>query len=86
MEFLVSYKVSKRDDATGNIVKNINALVLDTASTDKHHIEHENVVDRNVLDKWSFEICTAEKYIGIGGYVYTILDCHILSFCKLGTY
>lgn len=60
MEFLVSYKVTKRND--------INDIV----------------VDRNVLDKWSFEICNTERFID--GYEYTILNCSILSFCKLGPY
>ena len=84
MEFLVSYKVVKRCIQTDKIVENINALVLDTDSTDKHHIEYNVVVDRNVLDKWSFEICNTERFID--GYEYTILNCSILSFCKLGPY
>ena len=84
MEFLVSYKVTKRNDINDIVVENINALVLDTDSTDKHHIKYNTVVDRNVLDKWSFEICNEERFIG--GYEYTILNCSILSFCKLGIY
>ena len=64
MEFLVSYKVTKRNDV--------------------NHIEYNNVVDRNVLDKWSFEICNTERFID--GYEYTILNCSILSFYKLGPY
>ena len=84
MEFLVSYKVTKRNEINDIVVENINALVLDTDSTDKHHIKYNTVVDRNVLDKWSFEICNAERFIG--GYEYTILNCSILSFCKLGIY
>lgn len=84
MEFLVSYKVTKRNEINDIVVENTNALVLDTDSTDKHHIEYDNVVDRNVLDKWSFEICNTERFID--GYEYTILNCSILSFCKLGPY
>ena len=64
MEFLVSHKVTKRNDV--------------------NDIEYNNVVDRNVLDKWSFEICTTERFID--GYEYTILNYSILSFCKLGPY
>ena len=84
MEFLVSYKVTKRNDINDIVVENINALVLDTDSTDKHHIKYNTVVDKNVLDKWSFEICNAERFID--GYEYIILNCSILSFCKLGIY
>lgn len=36
MEFLVSYKVTKRNDINDIVVENTNALVLDTDSTDKH--------------------------------------------------
>ena len=84
MEFLVSYKVVKRCIQTDNIVENIDSLVLDNKSTPEHPIDYKNVVDRNVLDKWSFEICNTERFID--GYEYTILNCSILSFCKLGIY
>ena len=84
MEFLVSYKVVKRCIQTDNIVENIDSLVLDNKSTPEHPIDYKNVVDRNVLDKWSFEICNTERFID--GYEYTILNCSILSFCKLGMY
>ena len=84
MEFLVSYKVTKRNEINDIVVENINALVLDNKSTPNHPIDYKNVVDRNVLDKWSFEICNTERFID--GYEYTILNCSILSFCKLGPY
>lgn len=84
MEFLVSYKVTKRNDINDIVVENINALVLDNKSTPEYPIDYKNVVDRNVLDKWSFEICNTERFID--GYEYTILNCSILSFCKLGPY
>ena len=77
MEFLVSYKVTKRNEVNDIVVENINALVLDTKSTPKHPIDFKNVVDRNVLDKWSFEICNTERFID--GYEYTILNCSIIS-------
>ena len=84
MEFLVSYKVTKRNEINDIVVENINSLVLDNKSTPEHPIDYKNVVDRNVLDKWSFEICNTERFID--GYEYTILNCSILSFCKLGMY
>ena len=84
MEFLVSYKVTKRNDINDIVVENINALVLDNKSTPEYPIDYKNVVDRNVLDKWNFEICNTERFID--GYEYTILNCSILSFCKLGMY
>ena len=84
MEFLVSYKVTKRNDINDIVVENINALVLDNKSTLEYPIDYKNVVDRNVLDKWNFEICNTERFID--GYEYTILNCSILSFCKLGMY
>ena len=84
MEFLVSYKVVKQCIQTDKIVENIDSLVLDNKSTPEHPIDYKNVVDRNVLDKWSFEICNTERFID--GYEYTILNCSILSFCKLGIY
>ena len=84
MEFLVSYKVTKRNDINDIVVENIDSLVLDNKSTPEHPIDYKNVVDRNVLDKWSFEICNTERFID--GYEYTILNCSILSFCKLGMY
>ena len=84
MEFLVSYKVTKRNDINDIVVENINALVLDNKSTLEYPIDYKNVVDRNVLDKWNFEICNTERFID--GYEYTILNCSILSFCKLGIY
>lgn len=84
MEFLVSYKVTKRNEINDIIVENIDSLVLDNKSTPEHPIDYKNVVDRNVLDKWSFEICNTERFID--GYEYTILNCSILSFCKLGMY
>ena len=49
MEFLVSYKVTKRNDINDIVVENINALVLDTDSTNKHHIEYDNVVKDRVI-------------------------------------
>ena len=84
MEFLVSYKVTKRNEINDIVVENIDSLVLDNKSTPEHPIDYKNVVDRNVLDKWSFEICNTERFID--GYEYTILNCSILSFCKLGPY
>ena len=84
MEFLVSYKVTKRNEINDIVVENIDSLVLDNKSTPEHPIDYKNVVDRNVLDKWSFEICNTERFID--GYEYTILNCSILSFCKLGIY
>lgn len=84
MEFLVSYKVTKRNEINDIVVENIDSLVLDNKSTPEHPIDYKNVVDRNVLDKWSFEICNTERFID--GYEYTILNCSILSFCKLGMY
>ena len=84
MEFLVSYKVTKRNDINDIVVENIDSLVLDNKSTPEHPIDYKNVVDRNVLDKWSFEICNTERFID--GDEYTILNCSILSFCKLGMY
>ena len=84
MEFLVSYKVTKRNEINDIVVENIDSLILDNKSTPKHIIYYKNVVDRNVLDKWSFEICNTERFID--GYEYTILNCSILSFCKLGMY
>ena len=84
MEFLVSYKVTKRNDINDIVVENINALVLENKSTPEYPIDYKNVVDRNVLDKWNFEICNTERFID--GYEYTILNCSILSFCKLGPY
>ena len=82
MEFLVSYKVTKRNDINDIVVENINALVLDTDSTDKHHIEYNVVVDKNVLAKWGTDICNKERFDN----EYTILKYSILSFCKLGIY
>ena len=84
MEFLVSYKVTKRNEINDIVVENIDSLVLDNKSTPEHPIDYKNVVDRNVLDKWNFEICNTERFID--GYEYTILNCSILSFCKLGMY
>lgn len=84
MEFLVSYKVVKRCIQTDKIVENIDSLVLDTDSTDKHHIEYNVVVDKNVLAKWGTDICNKERFGN--EYEYTILKYSILSFCKLGIY
>ena len=84
MEFLVSYKVVKRCIQTDKIVENIDSLVLDTDSTDKHHIKYNTVVDKNVLMKWADNICRKERVDY--EYTYTILKYSILSFCKLGIY
>ena len=49
MEFLVSYKVTKRNEINDIVVENIDSLVLDNKSTPEHPIDYKNVVDRNVL-------------------------------------
>ena len=84
MEFLVSYKVTKRNDINDIVVENINALVLDNKSTPEYPIDYKNVVDKNVLMKWADNICRKERVDY--EYTYTILKYSILSFCKLGIY
>ena len=84
MEFLVSYKVTKRNDVNDIVVENINALVLDTRSTPEHPIEFKNVVDEKVLMMWADRICRKERVDYES--TFTILKYSILSFCKLGTY
>ena len=84
MEFLVSYKVTKRNDINDIVVENINALILNNKSTPEHPIDYKNVVDKNVLMKWADNICRKERVDY--EYTYTILKYSILSFCKLGIY
>ena len=84
MEFLVSYKVTKRNDVNDIVVENTNALVLDTRSTPEHPIEFKNVVDEKVLMMWADRICRKERVDYES--TFTILKYSILSFCKLGTY
>ena len=84
MEFLVSYKVTKRNEINDIVVENIDSLVLDNKSTPEHPIDYKNVIDKNVLAKWDTDICNKERFDI--GYEYTILKYSILSFCKLGIY
>ena len=84
MEFLVSYKVTKRNEINDIVVENIDSLVLDNKSTPEHPIDYKNVVDKNVLAKWGTDICNKERFDN--EYEYTILKYSILSFCKLGIY
>ena len=74
MEFLVSYKVTKRNDINDIVVENTNALVLDTDSTDKHHIEYDNVVE---TEGTSFVILDESELNNIEEYTfYEFLTMH----------
>ena len=84
MEFLVSYKVTKRNEINDIVVENIDSLVLDNKSTPEYPIDYKNVVDKNVLAKWGTDICNKERFDN--EYEYTILKYSIISFCKLGIY